>query len=383
MRKHFYCLLKVFCDPEVDLQIQDATVRMSLTKLVQQDLGEVDCIGHWDFLDVSKIFQAPILFGIPEIELNFKSQTVIVDDSFIGEFQVAGKQVYLGKGTGLEIGLGDDDHIEHLFKLVMQHLCLIDASFDTIFGTLLDQILLLDTAIVDLLAKFLARTCGILLALIHEVQGGIITQFGNQMQTTLPDHLQIIVVSKVPIERHMADCNPILGCFLTISWIRFSSGVSSTWVLSWLWLPLGRPRLFFGVALAWFTHSFFTIFCCRFFYFRSDDLFHKQWKKASYFTGNQRQGKDVYALYHFVHQPGEKVIQTIWPFARLGRFNFIPNQKVLCSREVQVSHEEIPEDFWPGNNSVEKSPHRPITPPFPAQRERPNIVSRPLMLYIV
>lgn len=36
-----------------------------------------------------EIFQAPILFGVPEIELDLKAQTIKVDDLFIGEFQVA------------------------------------------------------------------------------------------------------------------------------------------------------------------------------------------------------------------------------------------------------------------------------------------------------
>ena len=70
-------------------------------------------------LYVHKIFRAFILFGIPEIELDLKTQAIEIDNLFIREFQVAGEQVDTGKGTGLEVGFGDDDHVDDLGKLMM------------------------------------------------------------------------------------------------------------------------------------------------------------------------------------------------------------------------------------------------------------------------
>ena len=155
---------------------------------MQQDLGQiyheqrqVDCVGHGGFFDIHKVFQAPILFGISEIELDFEPETVIVDDGFIGEFQIAGKQIDIGKDAGLEVGLGNDDHIKDLGKLVVQHVRLIDAGLDAVFDAILDQILVWNVAVVDLLAIFLAWPFASLLTIIHERQGGIITQLGNQM----------------------------------------------------------------------------------------------------------------------------------------------------------------------------------------------------------
>jgi len=78
----------------------------------------------------------------------------------------------------------------------MKHLRLIEPSFDAVFGTLIYHVLLLDTAIVDLLTKILSWTYGLLLNLIRDVQGGIITRLGYQLPTTLPDHLQSIVTHR-------------------------------------------------------------------------------------------------------------------------------------------------------------------------------------------
>ena len=48
----------------------------------------------------------------------------------------------IGKSTGLEIGLCDDDHVECLSEILMQQLSLIDAGFNMAFDTFLNQIFL-------------------------------------------------------------------------------------------------------------------------------------------------------------------------------------------------------------------------------------------------
>lgn len=217
MWKHFYCLLEVFCSPEVGFQVQYAAFRKGLTKIAQQHLGkveheqrQVEGIGQRDFFDVHEIFQAPILFGIPEIELDLKAQTVKVDDLGIGKFQVTGEQVDIGQGTRIEIGFGDDDYVERLGEIRMQHHGLIDAGLEVALHTLLNQILLRDMPVVDFLAILLARPFALLLAVVDEVQGSIIAQLGDELQAALPDHLQGVVVAKVPIQGQITDGNQVL-----------------------------------------------------------------------------------------------------------------------------------------------------------------------------
>ena len=100
-----------------------------------------------------------MLLGVSEIELNLKSQTVVIDDLCVREFQIAGEQVDISKSASPEIRLCNDDYIEWLGKISMQHLSLIDASFNIAFCGLLNQVLLVDVAIIDFLAIFCEAHC--------------------------------------------------------------------------------------------------------------------------------------------------------------------------------------------------------------------------------
>ena len=87
MRKHFYCLLEVFCSSEISFQVQDVAMRMGLTKITQQHLrkadheqGQVEGVGQRDFFDIHEIFQTPILFSISEIEFDLKTKPVVVNE---------------------------------------------------------------------------------------------------------------------------------------------------------------------------------------------------------------------------------------------------------------------------------------------------------------
>ncbi len=91
----------------------------------------------------------------------------------------------MSKSAGLEIGLDDDDHIEWLGKTPLQYLGLIDAGLDMALATCCDKIFLWYVAIVDFLAVLLAWTFAPLLAVVDEVQGGIMAQFGDKLQAAL------------------------------------------------------------------------------------------------------------------------------------------------------------------------------------------------------
>jgi hypothetical protein len=65
---------------------------------------QVHSIGNRSFLDVHKIFQAPVLFGSAEIELDLETQTVKLDQFFIIQFQVGAEQNYVRLGLCQQVG---------------------------------------------------------------------------------------------------------------------------------------------------------------------------------------------------------------------------------------------------------------------------------------
>ena len=87
----------------------------------------------------------------------------------------------------------------------MQHFGLIDAGLDMTFNALFDQILLGNITVVDFLAIPSARASILLLAVVDEVQRGVTTQLGDQVQVTLPNHLQGLVVAKVSVQGQITD----------------------------------------------------------------------------------------------------------------------------------------------------------------------------------
>ena len=76
-----------------------------------------------------------MLFGVSEVELNLEAQAVIVDKSLIRQCQVTAEQEHMCPPLGSEMGLLDNDDIESLSKLLVQHHCLIDARLDAVVDT--------------------------------------------------------------------------------------------------------------------------------------------------------------------------------------------------------------------------------------------------------
>ena len=77
-------------------QIQNTKLRIVFSKTPQQDGTEVHHeerqiggIGDSLFFDIHKIIQTPILLGVAEIELDLKTQGVVIIEFFIGQLQVA------------------------------------------------------------------------------------------------------------------------------------------------------------------------------------------------------------------------------------------------------------------------------------------------------
>jgi len=77
---------------------------------------------------------------------------VIVDDLVIGLYQITGKQDHMGTSADFEVGLVQDDHIELLGKLMMQHVRLVNAGLDLLADLGCHLILFWELVIVELVA---------------------------------------------------------------------------------------------------------------------------------------------------------------------------------------------------------------------------------------
>jgi hypothetical protein len=71
-------------------QVQHAKFRIGFAKWPQEHGAEVHHeesqigrIGDRPFFDIHKVIQSPVLFGIPEIELDLEPQAVVVHQFFI------------------------------------------------------------------------------------------------------------------------------------------------------------------------------------------------------------------------------------------------------------------------------------------------------------
>jgi len=68
---------------------------------VDHEQRQVEGIGERYFLDIHKIFQAPKLLGVAEIELDLETQAVVINDLVVGQLEITAKQIHVGKCTGV------------------------------------------------------------------------------------------------------------------------------------------------------------------------------------------------------------------------------------------------------------------------------------------
>ena len=55
--------------------------------------------------DVHEVFQAPVLFGIPEVQLNVAPQPIIVDEGRVRQVQITAEQDDMGVGLRVQVRL--------------------------------------------------------------------------------------------------------------------------------------------------------------------------------------------------------------------------------------------------------------------------------------
>ena len=162
--------------------------------------------------------------------------------------------------------------------------------------------------------------------------------------------------------------------------IRNSSGVKGTLALGVFLLPFGRPgrRLVHGALaflaaalalLAAFSASLRTTCSTR------------RGKTPGLHT-HQRQGEEGQPWHRFAIQTGKEPIQTMGALARFGDDDFVAHEEVDILGPIHLMSKEHPKERGPRYHRREKTLHRPITAPSAAHRDRPNIVTRPVMTNI-
>ena len=105
--------------------------------------------------------------------------------------------------ASLEVGFDDNDNVKRLGKVLMQQDRLIGVGAYAVFDKAFLEILYRNMVVVDLVTVFSACALFILNPLIGKIERGIMAQFGDQVQATLPCHLQGIVVAKMTVQHQV------------------------------------------------------------------------------------------------------------------------------------------------------------------------------------
>jgi hypothetical protein len=104
-RKHFYRFLHVFVASTVGFQVQDAVGWVTRMDVSPEPIGHID---HEQRQmrrlraprrgDVHEVFQAPVLFGITEVQLDLEPQAIRVHEGRSGQCLVTAEQDDMGLG---------------------------------------------------------------------------------------------------------------------------------------------------------------------------------------------------------------------------------------------------------------------------------------------
>ena len=76
--------------------------------------GDVGGIGDGLLTHIHEIFEAPVLLGIAEVELDLEAQAVVIGDLFGGEVGIGAEQHDMTAFACFEMGLDADDDIEQI-----------------------------------------------------------------------------------------------------------------------------------------------------------------------------------------------------------------------------------------------------------------------------
>ena len=132
--------------------------------------------------EVHEVFQAPVLFGLQEVQLDLAPQAVIVHELCGGQCQVTAAQEDMGLGLGAQVGLGEEDDMPRLYALLVEQWGLGQAGLGMPLPSGLLQGLVRYGVSLHLLAILAPGAPAGLGACLREVQRRIVAQLGNQVQ---------------------------------------------------------------------------------------------------------------------------------------------------------------------------------------------------------
>ena len=101
------------------LEVEGAEIGLMVLVRLKQEMREVDHeksevggIGHALLGQVHEIFQAPMLFGIAEVELNLKAQAIVAHHFLGTQIAIRAEQHDVSALAGFEMGFDDDHDVE-------------------------------------------------------------------------------------------------------------------------------------------------------------------------------------------------------------------------------------------------------------------------------
>lgn len=291
---------------------------------------EMRCLGDACGGDVHEVFQAPGLFGIPNVTLALETQALVVPQRVVGALLVAAEQKNMPPGVGVQVHRDDDDDIQRVCECLVEHLRLVQTGLDVPLHRGLFAVWGRDIGVLHFAAIRAMRPPPGIGASLGDVPYRIVPQLGNQVQVALPRPLQGVVVPKVPVQHHRGqrdisgdkgqqgvehtreapsrrrEGHVGLGCVLTAFW-------TSQATLCRRWLLLLRVR--FGLA-----SNFLRV--------ATDALLDPERARAALLRTDQRSREKGQAGHWLAVQTGEEPIQTIGVLASFRDHHCIPSSQV-------------------------------------------------------
>jgi hypothetical protein len=174
-------------------------------------------MGDPDGGDIHDVFQAPVLFRIPEVTLDLEASPIVIHEWRLGQFQITAEQNAMNAGLGLEGGFGDDDDLQWWRKLLVKPFRLVQLGLDVSRHGGRFEELAREIVVIHLVARLAMGATPGIGATGGEVQGRIAAPRGNPRQVALPSHRQGMVVPQMTVQ------HPV--CPRDISGDQFQEGV--------------------------------------------------------------------------------------------------------------------------------------------------------------
>jgi len=276
-------------------------------------------------------------------------------------------------GLCAEVRFDDDHHVERPRKIGVQKLCLIDTGVNAIFYAGGLKILFWDVMVIHPVSVFAMRATALVRAVIRKAQGGIPTQLGDQVQSSLANHLEGRVVAKMPIQgqvsRSEQTTDPQKQGFEHLL-NALHLGVEGHFRLVFVLAAFGAARFALRSGYFGFFRFLFGFGGC-FFFFAAYRLLHRHRIGAPLIHTDQGDSKERQARDYLLLQPREKMIQPVGLLPGFADHTFITCQHVDVLLPKQVLAKELPEYLRPWDGCAIKSLDRAVAAAFSGPARQP------------